>query len=556
MKKHGNGIDILEERGEMMMAKREFEKLVALLAAVFALFIVLGPALSGCEDGEGGFTSTDGDTDGDTDTDGDADGDADGDTDTFPPDWAEQDEDGDGIPNGIEGTGDPDEDGIPNWQDEDSDGDGIPDSVEAGPDPLNPVDSDEDGTPDYLDLDSDNDGLPDSEEALLGTDPTNPDSDGDGIWDIVEVAFGSDPLNDGDFPPSDVFFVILPYAAPNHEFRDLDFGTNINFADVMVMVDLSGSMSGEHDNLKAGINNVVISGISAAMPEAAYGLTKFGTWDDFNDLYQVTQPITQSATSVQSAVNTISTCGGADEGHAEALWQLSTGAGYNNDGYVIPAANCTSQLGSVGGGCFRPQAMPIYIMCTDEAFISSPPGHSRTEAIAAMNAIGAKFIGIDSGGGVSGGDFNAISAGTGSVNESNQPFNFQINSNGTGLTDTVVDAVIDLTQNIQLDVTTARESVSNMHSVDTTMFIKAIVPVTASPLENISGMDTTTFYGVDPGTIVTFNVDFHNDFFEPETPESVLFRATIIVLGEGSQVDSRDVFIIVPGKDAEIVIPE
>jgi hypothetical protein len=539
-----------------MLRTRLPEKLIACVAVLAAGLLLLGPALWGCEEGGGGFASSDGDTDGDSDGDGDADGDSDGDTDTFPPGWAEQDEDGDGIPNGVEGTDDPDGDDLPNWQDPDSDGDGIPDAIEAGPTPQSPVDSDSDGTPDYLDLDSDNDGLPDSEEWLLGTDPTNQDSDGDGIWDIVEVAYGSDPLDDGDFPPSDVFFVILPYNAPNHEFRDLDFGTNITHADVMIMVDLSGSMSGEHDNLKAGINNVVISGISAQMPEAAYGLTKFGTWDDFNNLYQVTQPITQNATAVQSAVNTISTCGGADEGHAEALWQLSTGAGYNNDGYVIPAADCASQLGSVGGGCFRPQAMPIYIMCTDESWNSSPPGHSRAEAIAAMNTIGAKFIGIDSGGGVSGGDFNAVSAGTGSVNENNQPFNFQINSNGTGLSNTVVDAVIDLTQNIQLDVTTNRESVFNAYSVDTTQFIKAIVPLTASPLEGVGGMDSTTFYDVDPGTIVTFTVDFHNDFFEPETPESVMFQATIIVLGEGSQVDSRDVFIIVPGKDSEIVIPE
>ncbi len=541
-----------------MMTKKRQDVLGIGSALAVAVLVSLSTAWSGCENGDTGFSSTDGDSDADSDgdTDADSDGDSDSDTDTFPPEWGDQDDDGDGIPNGVEGTGDPDEDDLPNWQDEDSDGDGIPDSVEAGPTPGNPVDSDDDGTKDYLDLDSDNDGLPDSEEVVLGTDPTDQDSDDDGFWDIVEAAYGSDPNNGGDAPPEDVFFVILPYDAPEHEFRDLDFGTNINYADVMIMVDLSGSMIGEHDNLKAGINNVVITGISNQMPEAAYGLNKFGTWDDFSNLYQVTQPITQDATSVQSAVNTITDCGGADEGHTEALWQLSTGAGYNADGYVIPAANCTSQLGSVGGGCFRPQAMPIYIMCTDESFLSSPPGHSRTEAISEMNGIGAKFIGIDSGGGASGGDFNAISAGTGSVNENNQPFNFQINSDGSGLSNTVVDAVIDLTQNIQLDVTTSRESVFNAHDVDTTLFIKAIVPVTATPLENIGGMDTTTFYEVDPGTIVTFNVDFYNDIFEPETPESVMFQATIIVLGEGSQVDSRDVFIIVPGKDSEIVIPE
>ncbi|HUT78123.1 MAG TPA: thrombospondin type 3 repeat-containing protein, partial [Polyangia bacterium] len=399
------------------------------------------------------------------------------------------------------------------------------------------------------DLDSDSDGLPDSEELLLGTDPTEADSDSDGIWDIVEVAYGSDPLDNADFPPAEVFFVILPYLALAHEFRNLDFNTDIQHADVMIMVDLSGSMSGEHTNLKSGINNVVISGISAEMPEAAYGLTKFGTWDDFASLYQVTQRITMSSSAVQTAVNTITTCGGADEGHTEALWQLSTGTGYNNDGYVIPAANCTSQLGSVGGGCFRTGAMPIYIMCTDEAFLGSPPGHTRTQAIAEMNTIGAKFIGIDSGGGVAGTDFTAISNGTGSVNQSNQPFNFQISSDGSGLSSTVVNAVLDLTQNIQLaEVNTQKASVANPQSVDTTLFIKAVTPVSATPPSGVNSFDTTTFYGVDPGTMLTFNVDFYNDFYNPPTSEVTMFQAVIRVMGEGMELDSRPVYIIVPGR--------
>jgi len=48
--------------------------------------------------------------------------------------------DGDGIPDVIEGTGDPDGDSIPNFMDPDSDNDGVPDSVEwaLGTDPYDP----------------------------------------------------------------------------------------------------------------------------------------------------------------------------------------------------------------------------------------------------------------------------------------------------------------------------------------------------------------------------------------------------------------------------------
>jgi carboxypeptidase D len=82
-------------------------------------------------------------------------------------DSTDRDDDGDGIPNIVEGNGNPDGDDVPNYLDWDSDGDGIPDAAEGV------VDSDEDATPDYLDLDSDNDGYSDLHELLAGTSPTD-----------------------------------------------------------------------------------------------------------------------------------------------------------------------------------------------------------------------------------------------------------------------------------------------------------------------------------------------------------------------------------------------
>lgn len=71
---------------------------------------------------------------------------------------AEGDSDGDGISDTVEGTGDPDDDGVANFEDPDSDGDGIPDSAEGV------RDLDGDGTPNFLDEDADGDGIPDSED--------------------------------------------------------------------------------------------------------------------------------------------------------------------------------------------------------------------------------------------------------------------------------------------------------------------------------------------------------------------------------------------------------
>jgi hypothetical protein len=92
------------------------------------------------------------------------------------------DDDGDGIPDLVEGTGDTDGDGIPDHLDLDSDNDGINDVREVGLTDANgdgradgtinssgiisgfittPRDTDGDGIPDHRDLDSDNDGVHD-----------------------------------------------------------------------------------------------------------------------------------------------------------------------------------------------------------------------------------------------------------------------------------------------------------------------------------------------------------------------------------------------------------
>ncbi len=95
------------------------------------------------------------------------------------------DSDGDGIPDSVEGTGDPDGDGIPNYLDTDSDGDGIPDAVEGT------VDTDGDGIPNYLDTDSDGDGQSDLVEGTG-------DVDGDGIPNYLDDNDSDGPLGDLD----------------------------------------------------------------------------------------------------------------------------------------------------------------------------------------------------------------------------------------------------------------------------------------------------------------------------------------------------------------------
>jgi|GEM_PF-2975545 len=93
-----------------------------------------------------------------------------------------EDEDGDGLPNGAE-NGDGSFHGM-ETDGRDSDGDGIPDDIEnaLGTDPNNPT-----------------------SYPNIGTDADNPDTDGDGVSDGTEVRRGTDPNNPdegGTAPPA------------------------------------------------------------------------------------------------------------------------------------------------------------------------------------------------------------------------------------------------------------------------------------------------------------------------------------------------------------------
>ena len=189
--------------------------------------------------------------------------------------------------------------------------------------------------------------------------------------------------------------------------------------------------------------------------------------------------------------------------------------------------------------------MPIFIMATDEKFTESGFSGSnkktRAMAIDKMNAINAKFIGLNSSTYATTGnnpynDFNAISDGTGSKDGAGNPFNFTIASNGTGFSDAIVDAVIALTSNIQIDITAKAKHVQNDFVADTSKFVKSISP--------------EVFPDVKPGQEVSFDVTFENDgVYKNDSYESKVFTAKINVLGDGAFLDSRDVVIVVPGAD-------
>ena len=502
------------------------------------------------------------------------------------------DPDGDGLSNEVECPEfpcmDSDGDDLPDCLDADSDGDGYSDSIECPEKDCTDTDGDE--TPDYLDRDSDNDGLPDKKEKDEGTDPYLKDTDGDGSDDLAEIAYGSDPLDDTDTIPAGIFYVVLPYNAPDDVTRTLTFSTKIEAIDIVIMFDTSGSMSDEFYNLKTEINDKIVDQIDAAF--SSPGFTAYG----FNTVpWDLRSHVTDDAEYIKSQVDGTKCDGSGNELQVQTIYQAATGEGFQSvvrscmngqcgqifgmtvpdENINWPEADCTAQLGSVGGVCSRKKSMPIYIMITDESLQTCPPeenlgtwdscawafgnpvGVSKEEAIAAMNGIGAKFIGINTEfdcndnscteGHAPDDDFELFSMMTGSLDKDGNSFNTHTaNGDGSGMSDQIANAVISLTTWIDMDVTTGKMSDQNCNNTDVAEFVKSSTTISADPADGVSGQDETTFYSVTQGTDVTFDVHFYNDFCVNQTDSWLEFEAQVTVLGNGSYLSNRLVHVVIP----------
>lgn len=500
-----------------------------------------------------------------------------------------QDDDGDGILNGVEGCEDLDGDSLPNCIDSDSDGDGIPDNQECPEQPCR--DTDGDGTPDFLDRDSDNDGLSDKKEKEKGTDPLSHDTDGDGDDDLAEIAYGSNPLDDGDHIPEGLFYVVLPYNAPADVTRKLTFSTKIEAIDVAIFFDDSGSMGDEINKLKEEVKDNVVGAIANQFADnpnyASFGLVRFG-WEK---PYIVEQTMTYDADAVKNAIGNLK----GDQGNELAIYAIylaATGEAYTGSmlpcamnqckdpllgvmhsaKYNVAKADCSAadKIGTAGALCIRKKSMPIFVVITDEDSDDCVPYGSQTTlstscmfdvgtkelskdlAIAGMNGIGAKFIGIDSGFNDEGKKtdsakewFTGFAQATGSLDANGNPFLYHTEqADGTGIGGNITEAIKQLTTWIDMDVTTGGISDDECNGVNAAEFVKSSKALSSDP-DTIEHNDTT-FFSVPQNAEVTFDVHFYNDFCVNSSNTFLKFDAHATVLGNGSYLSSHLINVIVP----------
>ncbi len=271
--------------------------------------------------------------------------DSDGDGD---PDYLDEDSDNDGASDAIEsGTSawesqprDLDGDGTPDYLDQDSDGDGFSDSDESGGGD-NALDTDGDGMWDGADTDADGDGILDADEAAHGTDRLNSDSDGDGFTDGAEVAAGTNPADAGSVIEG--IYVTVPERTNVEE--TFEFTLSVSQGDIGFLLDTTCSMSTTLSSMASQFSTIVTE-VSAQVPDAQYGVAtyddyNYGTYGTSGDLvYSLVQPVTSSTSRVQTALSGLGIHNGVDgpEGSMEAVYQALSGAGYD--------MNCNSSFDS------------------------------------------------------------------------------------------------------------------------------------------------------------------------------------------------------------------
>jgi hypothetical protein len=510
------------------------------------------------------------------------------------PDYNDTDSDGDGIGDIYETSHDADNDGIENYRDTDSDGDGILDSIEGGTNgniQSVPIDSDNDGHYDFLDADSDNDGLADNLEDVNHngivdpgeSDPHNGDSDGDGASDLIEVGAGTDPLNGDDNPQNNGDFVfVMPYEEPASPTEDtLDFATDLSKADLYFLVDVSGSMADVMANIKTNMQTT-ISNAMGQIPDLQVGIGTFlyAECTQQTRIFEHRLDIQANATTAQNTFpsysSTYEDCGGGfSEPPHSAMYLAATGYGSSeasSHGVTVPGGipnetSCSNAPGVCAAGytgypCFRPGALPIIALVTDEGF-AQYTSTSQTDAIGALNNIGAKTIGIW---GFSTWEYagrdamNIFMAAQGSVDINGTPLVYE-GANGNAST-SITDAILALSM-VPMDISSIAQDNDDgtdaFGQTDTTNVVAEFIDFLESTeigtncttgwIQTDSDGDSyqDTFLQVSPGNNVCWDIHVKNNITVPSTAYPQLFTATIYVYGDNiTEVDHRTVYFLVP----------
>ncbi len=374
-----------------------------------------------------------------------------------------------------------------------------------------------------------------------------------------------------------------------------------NMVDVFLLFDDTGSFTFNSPIVRGAFPTIMTS-LQTSLPgvDLGFGVGRFEEYANFASEYStgrpfvLNQPIVASDTpgyqaAIQAALDRTAPGYGGDgpETDIEALYQLVTGIGFdgNNNGTVtdsgaaglgstqltpgnsgdVPSfasytadtsAGTVAADGSIGGGGFRPGALPVILLATDIGFAYQPQGETSVtglggvtlpvsdltqnsrastpfssgaglqETVTGLNALGALVIGLGTNPGANVDPrqgLEALSKLTGATNQTTttiangtldpiapgDPFYFQISSGfatsvASGVTSAIQNAVTNVAMNITVQASDPRVHIIN---------------------------HTGTLNGIKAGQTASFDIEFVGDGIPHRFDLQFVREGTNVVLG-------------------------
>jgi hypothetical protein len=358
---------------------------------------------------------------------------------------------------------------------------------------------------------------------------------------------------------------------------ELEVPASLAVVDLLFLIDNTGSMRDEIDDVRQGLQEVVVPGVRATIPDPWFGVALYGEFpiaphgDPPVLPYALLAPLTDEVPQVEAALDQADDFdwGNDDEPEAgvEALFQATTGRGYDGSSVNIPPlAGCPR--GGLGGACFRADALPIIVMITDAPFHNGPPGvrpvddygfspapASYDDAVDGVAALDALLLGLgseDRGRRFSPrAHMTQLLRDTGSVDLGGDPLYFDIGASGDRVRNQVglqiVQAVEQVAAGVALDVRGQVEDAPG-DEVDASPLLRGLRGVRASPASNVDAIEGDTFLGVVPGTVLTFEVVVDASGLAP-SPSRRVFPIRVIVRAGRSRLATFERVVVVPGED-------
>ncbi|MFT3766044.1 MAG: hypothetical protein QM820_11085 [Minicystis sp.] len=295
------------------------------------------------------------------------------------------------------------------------------------------------------------------------------------------------------------------------------------------------------------------------IPDLWTGVGRFDDLNTYRNLLSLQPDPVATATAVPG-----STGGGGNEAPFQPPVCIADPTKCPNDSVKSCAAS--------GIGCpgFRSDAVRIYVQITDadnQCSGGECGSFTKQTAGAALKAAGITFVGLygvddDAGSGTPQSVAQDIGVASGSVDANNQPFVYL--ATDSAVVTNAVTAIRNIAKGKPLGVTIGATD-DPADAVDALQFINYLEV-------NVSGMGSCT--NVTP--VTDTNADSYNDAFPsllpgvpvcwdlhpvmqnttvPPTTSPQLFRAKLTVYGDGSPLDARDVYFLVPPKKIEIPPP-